>query len=994
WTKIPEVGIMALAIFAFASGDLRFLLLVLFLASLQTTMYSPAKYGIIPEIVRPADLVSANGLVQMVTVVSALAGLVFGGLFLYGRFSANLGVAGWFLVGIALAGVGAALFLPRGREGNPQATFAWNILSAVRRDFLWVRRSPVLFYTVLGLAFFGFMASLLMSDIPVWGAAVLHIDPSAAMASVSLLAVGIGVGAMLAGRVSRGKVELGFVPLGGMGMALFAFDLWLVGLGQGGVPFFHPLVRPAADLVLLGVCGGLFMVPLTALLQQRAPPGEKGRLIAFSNVVSSLGVMLAGGVFAMLSREVGLSPGQVMLVVAFLALGGALSVLYLVPDFFVRLVLWMLVSVVYRIRVVGAGNLPSGGVLLVANHVSHVDHFLIAAASGRMLRFMVPRRFYEARWIGGFLRRMNAIPVAPGDSPEQARASVEQAREEIRRGHAVCVFAEGAVTRTGLLGPFGREFERIATGLDAPVVPVCLDGVWGSVFSHEGGKVGVRWPKRLPYHLTLLFGEPLPATATGPEVRGRIQALAGAAFAHRKERQRPLHLAFLQTARRLWRRPFMTAGGRTWSFGEAALAGAAMGRGLAAGPAPDSAGGGDRERLGIALPPGAGAALANLAALFAGRVPVNLPTADGAEALPDILAAAGIRRVISSAAAVASCAPLREASGPQVLFMEEMLAGASSSPWLRRLGGALPAWLLERLLAAGDAPDMDEVATILFTRGAGRRPRGVLLSHRNILANVEAVGQAVWLGGDDCILGAMPFAAPFGLTCTFWLPALLGLRVAYREDANDAEAVARLCESAGVTTLIARPSALAVWAGLAPTARFGGLRMILAGGEPLDAGLRRRFTEAFGVPLYEGYGCAECSPVVAVNVPDAGQGVGRRHFHFVVDGAGADVDRISWRFGAVAPRRVCRVRSPQLVLLCGRRLEDRVGGIAYRRHLGSGAHLAGGSHRCSIDDRGSGDACQGQGQVDQVLACVSDAGDGRRDCSAAVNIGPAKHTLR
>lgn len=875
WTKTPEILAMLLGTVGFMTQDLYFLAGVLFLMELQSAFFSPSKYGILPEIVADKDLSYANGLLNMTTNLAVLAGGI-AGPWIYAAFDGTATVGVVFAC-VAAAGTLLALFVPRAAPGNPKARSAWNPFRTLRDDLREARRLPALFHTILGNAYFSFVASAFMVLIPIYGRNGMGL-PSAEIASTLLAfsAVGIAAGSILAGKLSRGHVELGLVPLGAIGIGLATLDFLWAGT-RGPRLFLEIPFRAAADLFLLGVASGLIVVPLSALLQQRAPAGGKGRIIGLSNLVSFSAILAASG-FTYAAHEIfRLDTGSTLMTLALVTLGGTVYALAMLPDFFVRLAVWILTNTVYRIRVEGAGNIPTRGALLVANHVSWVDAFLVAAASGRMVRFMMWRPFYEAKALHWFFKRMHVIPIAATDSPRKTMESLGIARKEIEAGHSVCIFAEGSITRTGNLLKFRRGFERIVEGLDCPIVPVCLDGVWGSVFSYEGGRFLLKWPKRLPYPVTVLFGKPLPATASAFDVRQAIQDLSSEASRFRKARQQPIPVAFLRTAKRFWSRPFVADSLRgRFTFGKGLvgsllLRDALFGRARAA---PER----DPERVGLLLPPSAGGALANLAVLAAGKIPVNLNYTASQEAFRHALAAARIRRVVTSRAFLEKLGTEIPLEGVERVLLEEKKVSPSGlqAAWVW-LGCRLLPWkLAARLWLDGDLADVDATATILFSSGSTGTPKGVVLSHFNVLSNIESLRQVFSVAEEDAVLGVLPFFHSFGFTGTLCLPAVTGLSAVYHANPLDAKTVGRLAREHKATVLLATPTFLATYTKRVPPEDFRHLRRVVVGAEKLAEPTRAAFVEKYGVEPLEGYGTTECAPIVSVNVPDVEEGERRR----------------------------------------------------------------------------------------------------------------------
>ncbi len=867
-TKVPEFFAMGLATVGFATGSLALLLLALFLMATHSAFFSPAKYGIFPEIFANENLSLANGVLELTTNLAILTGSI-AGVYVYGLFKGHLVSAGLTYMGVAALGTAAVSLAPRAPAGNPQARFAWNLLASVASDWREMRKSRVLGYTLLGIAYFGFLGSLFLTVIPVYGKNILRLREEDAGILLAVLSIGVAAGSVIAGRLSRGHVEIGLVPLGSLGISLCAFDLGLAGGGGSWrLPFGLP-ARAALDLVLLGLASGLFIVPLNALLQQRSPEGMKGRLIAFSNVLTFAAVLCAAGVPWLLSSVVGLSTAQVILSTALLTVAGSLYVMNLLPDFLVRLVLWILTNTIYRVRTVGAENIPKEGALFVANHTSWVDFLLIGAACDRMIRFLMFRKYYEWPPIHWFLRRMGAIPVAAGDPPKKTEESLTIARRQIAEGHVVCIFAEGAITRTGNLLKFKRGFERIAAHADCPVVPVYVEGIWGSIFSYEGGKFFFKWPKGVRREITVTFAAPMPSTAKAHEVRERIQQLSTDAFASRKERQQPLGAELVRAARRYRRRPLLVDSSRSLGFAEALARSIALRRAVFA----DGAGSG--EAIGILLPAGIEAALANFATTLSGRVAVNLDATPPGEIARSMIASAGVSIVLTRRAYLESVGFSGALEGTRVVDIDDAARDAPSS-WLTRAAIALlPATLAARLFAR-DAGDVDRVATILFSYPpeAPTKPRGALLSHHNVLSNLEALRQVLDVGRADAILGLLPFSNALSFATTLWLPVLSGARVVYADPADDH--LAKLCERERVTLLAVTPALLARITERVRPDQLASLRFAAVGGEALSDEVRQAFAAKFGVEPAEGYGRPECSPIVSLNVPDVAHGKERQ----------------------------------------------------------------------------------------------------------------------
>jgi acyl-[acyl-carrier-protein]-phospholipid O-acyltransferase / long-chain-fatty-acid--[acyl-carrier-protein] ligase len=870
-TKVPELALMLVATLGFQIGSVPLLFVVFVLISAQSAFFSPAKYGILPEVLGSEQLAEANGVLSMTTNLAILLGTLVG-LVLFQTFSDRLVLAGLVFVAIAALGTAATFFVPVAPPGSATARVPANPVLRGVEDWRALKSVDALPPTVLGLAYFALLGSLLLTVVPVYGTSVLGLTTEAAGSLLVPLVIGLAAGSLIAGWLSRGRVELGLVPLGALGMAVFSGHLLLTGAAEH-VRFLGLPLGPALDFALLGVGAGVFNVPLQALLQQRSPDDRRGQLIAFSNMVGNVAILAAAGCASLLALLPGFEIQYTLFALCAITVAGTVHIVWLLPDFLVRLVVYLGMNVMYRIRVVGAENIPRGGALFVANHVSFIDALLVATGSGRMVRFMMFRPYYEARPFHAFFKRLHVIPVETGGSREGNNTSIELARAEIQAGHTVCIFAEGAITRTGNLLEFRRGLERIAGGLDAPIIPVWLDGLWGSMFSFEGGRV-LKRPTRFRHPIQVVFGAPLPSSATAFEVRQAVQALSVDAVELREREFRTLPFEILRSARRNFSRPlWVDAAGRRMSHGGALL------RALALRDRLRAAGVRSGDRLALLVPDDARGALASLGALCAGAVPINLPV-NARSAAERALRDARVERALClrsyrDALGWSDLAGVREwlEIDPEPAAPFRGPAAPFRGPAALRVLALrlLPARAAGALLLDVDARAVRAMAAVVFSRGTSAPPKAVELSHFNLLANVRAFRQVFDLDPTDTILGIVPLAHVLGFTGTLCLPVLAGVRVVLVADSLDVATLERVARAERPSVIFATPALLERYvANLAPDA-LGGLRSVITGGAPLSPELRRRFEARFGIAPLEGYGMSECAPLVSLNLPDAGR---------------------------------------------------------------------------------------------------------------------------
>jgi acyl-[acyl-carrier-protein]-phospholipid O-acyltransferase / long-chain-fatty-acid--[acyl-carrier-protein] ligase len=604
----------------------------------------------------------------------------------------------------------------------------------------------------------------------------------------------------------------------------------------------------------------LFAVPLNALLQQKSGHEEKGRLMATNNFLNMIGVMLASGALWLCSSILGMPANQIFFVFGVLTLIASIYVLSVVPEFAIRFSLWLLTHTVYRIRIDGQEHVPARGpALLVCNHMSHVDGFLVGSCVQRFVRFLVYKPIYDLKAFNWLLRRMNAIPVAAGSRRDMVM-SIARAREELRQGHVVCIFAEGSISRTGNLLPFKRGFERIVEGLNAPIVPVYLDRVWGSIFSFKGGRFFWKWPVRIPYPVTVAFGRPMPSTTSAAEARLAMMELGSQVASDRRPANESLGRQFAKTAKHQWGSLCMAdSTGKKLTFGRALVGGLLVSRWIRR-QAPNE------RHIGLLLPSSVGGALANVATTFAGKVPVNLNFTAGRPALTHAIQQCDIKTILTSRLFL-SKASIEPIEG--MVYLEDVLSQITPIAKLTTLALAytLPTWALIRLYLQGDE-GADSTAAVLFSSGSTGVPKGVVLTHRNILANIDSITQVFEVTRRDVLVGVLPFFHSFGFTATLWFPLVAGFSVVYHPNPTDAKTIGDLAERYRATFLMTTPTFCASYIRKCSPEQFAHLRYAMVGAEKLREPIATAFREKFGIDLLEGYGCTEMAPIIAANVPN------------------------------------------------------------------------------------------------------------------------------
>jgi acyl-[acyl-carrier-protein]-phospholipid O-acyltransferase/long-chain-fatty-acid--[acyl-carrier-protein] ligase len=694
--------------------------------------------------------------------------------------------------------------------------------------------------------YFFLLAALLQLAVEYYGSDILGIEADRIGYLQAAIGIGVGVGSLAAGYLSGGKIEYGLIPMGAAGMTVFSL------LFSRGPSF------EAAALLLgaLGFASGFFAVPIMAIIQHRPDPKRRGGVIAASNQLSFIGIGLASILYGALTAFLQLSVPAVFLFGGLMTLAATLYAIRLMPDSLLRLLVWLLVHSVYRMRIKGRDNIPAkGGALFVCNHLSLVDALLLAGSTERHIRFLMYKGFYDHPLIGLIARAARAIPISSEQRPREMIRSLRAASDAIRNGEVVCIFAEGQMTRIGQLLPFRRGFERIMKGVDAPIVPVHLDGVWGSIFSFERGRYIWKLPRRALYPITVSYGAPMPPTSTAVDVRQAVQDLQTEAYKDRAKRLRPLPYAFVKTARRHPFRMAMADAGKRVRFGSALTRAIFLARRL------------EREwegqdMVGILLPPSPAGALVNVAALLCGKVPVNLNYTLSSEGIASCARQCTLRTVITSKAFLERVNI--EVPGKAILLEE----AAANPRKAEKLKAFLAARLMPGSLLVRRRVRPEDLATVIFSSGSTGDPKGVLLTHENIMSNIAQLGQCFGFHRRDRVLGILPFFHSFGFTGTLMLPLTSGLGVVFHPNPFDARTIGALVAQYGVTFLLATPTFLQTYIRRCDPGQFGSLKLALVGAEKLQERTALAFEDKFGIRPLEAYGCTECSPAVTVNTRD------------------------------------------------------------------------------------------------------------------------------
>lgn len=870
WTKLLEVAIMAFAVLALSMNSFWFAMGVLFFMGMQSALFSPAKYGILPEIV-PHDRIGwGNGILQGATFVAIIAGTLAGPT-LYATFKESLWVVGVILVGLALAGSWAAKQMETTPAGRPDLRIEWNPVPEVRRNLREIRDHDGLAMAVAGMTIWWLCAAMLQSTALLMGKITLKLSDIEVGYALLPISVGIGLGCFLAGRLSKGRIELGLVPIGAMGMFGACVATWLLARGAEPDPYMVPLA-----MGVVGFFAGFFCVPLQAYIVDTPRPEVRGGVWAAQNFVTGFGMIAGSLLLGLMTGRLGLKPADVFLTGGIIMLTAGVFMCVKIPDVLLRFKIRFLFGTFYRLRITGMENVPrTGGGLFVCNHQSFLDGVIMAAAVARPVRFMMSDTYYNRWWIWPFAKLTHTIPISNSMSPRDIIHSLRTATEAIKNGDLLCIYAEGQITRHGHMLPFRRGYERIMRDTNAPVIPVAIDGLWNSSWSMQfrGMLKGVR-PRFSRRPINIAIGKPLKDDVPVHVLRQAIMELMVDAFELRREDTLPLQRA---AVRNLRRQPFADIFSdplqKNYVTRIKALTGAiALGRKLRHRWA-------DSKNVGLLLPPSAAGAIMNLTTLLAGKTSVNINYTMSIELVAQILRSAGVTKVITSRAFLEKLAErvdLRGGfgdhencpfKGVEAIYLEDLRKEISAGDRIAALFAAFfqPVESIERSLGMTTPFQLDDIATLIFSSGSTGVPKGVMLSHWNITSNVTGARQVIAFSGRDYILGILPFFHSFGYLATLWLPYLSDVRAYYFPNPLDARAIGAIVEEQKITHLLATPTFLQSYVRRITPEQFGSLRFVLTGAEKLRSSLAEEFERRFGIRPVEAYGATETSPAVSVS---------------------------------------------------------------------------------------------------------------------------------
>ncbi len=840
-----------------------------FLLAIQSAIYSPSKYGYIKELVGKANLGTGNGAVQAITTGAILAGIfMFSLLFEHFLKGVNfhspadvlrlMAPIGWVLVGLSLMELALAYRLPQRTDTDMDRVFDWQAYGCgrtLRKNLRRIVSNPSIWLSIVGLSIFWAIAQVIVATFPDYAEQTMGLTNTVVIQGMlACTGIGIVIGSLLAGSFSKNHIETGMLPVAAAGIAASLFIL----------PTLNSVLGQSLNFLILGILGGLFIVPLNAMIQFYAGEREAGKVLAGNNLVQNI-VMLTFLGLTIFFAQINISSAQLITMLAGVAVIGAVYTIYKLPQSLVRFIASVLISRRYRLTVLGFENIPaSGGVLLLGNHISWIDWAIVQMASPRPIRFVMHKAIYDRWYLKGFLKFFGAIPISGGVN----RSALKQIETLLNDGEVVCLFPEGSISRTGQLAQFHRGYELAAANANAVILPFYMHGLWGSRFSRSSDRLKANSRAGLYRDITIVFGKSLANTTTTGTIKKALFQLSVQAWEVYSQGLQPIPRAWIDTVKKRGNDMAMVDSiGQPLSHYRALTAAIGFSRRIKK-QCPEKC-------VGLLLPTSTAGSITNMAGLLAAKTLVNLNYTASEQAITAAIKKADIKTVYSSRRFVDK---LRKKGvildtvleGVNTIYLEDLKNTLGKVEMLSILLAVkwLPAALLKAIFCR--PCNIDDTAAILFSSGSEGEPKGVMLSHRNLMVNLKQVSNMLNTVDEDVVMATLPLFHAFGLTVTHLMPLIEGIPMVCHPDPTDVVNVAKAIATYRATILCGTSTFLRLYTKnrRARALMLDSLRIVISGAEKLSTDVRDTFKLKFNTNIYEGYGATETSPVAAVGIPD------------------------------------------------------------------------------------------------------------------------------
>jgi len=871
WIKFAEIAIMCLGAIGFWMGDAYFLVAVLFLMGTQSAFFGPLKYSILPDHLQENELIGGNALIEAGTFLTILLGTIIGGSLILldsGIFMVTIAIIGFAVIGFI-----SSLKIPKAPAATPELKINLNLITETWRMVAYAHNQKDLFLSILGISWFWLVGATFLAQFPGFSKDVLGADENVVTLFLALFSIGIGTGSLFCNKALKGEVSAKYVPFAALTMTGFIVDLYFASRGWappsgdmltsvGAFMADTNNVRIIIDLLGVSISGGFFIVPLYSILQTRSDVGHRSRVIAANNIINAL-FMVSGAVAATLMLTAGMDIPSIFLTIAIFNGFVAIYICGLLPKELLRAFFKVLLKFFYRVEVKGVDNLKNIGdrAVIVGNHVSFLDGLLLAVFLPGELTFAVDT-FMAKRWfMKRFMSVADALPIDP-TNPMTMKSLIKA----VRGGKRCVIFPEGRLTVTGALMKIFEGPGMIADKAGAPLVPVRIDGAQYTPFSRLRGKLRLRWfPK-----ITITVMPPQIFNIPDDVVGGARRAMIGAKLYDVMsemvfktcERRQTLFSALLDAktihgkkhpiVEDIQRQPM--------TYDRLVKASIVMGNTLAKNTS-------QGEYVGLLLPNSVAAATTFFALQAIGRVPAMVNFSSGAKNMAAALTAAQVKTVLTSRRFI-EMAKLEEvikqlSNHATIIYLEDINSNIGTVDKIQGILANFTALHNHNKLDISP----DDPAVVLFTSGSEGTPKGVVLSHANLLANRHQLGACIDFNPTDTVFNALPMFHSFGLMGGTLLPMLSGIKTFLYPSPLHYRIVPALVYDTNATIMFGTDTFLSGYARVAHPYDFYSVRYIFSGAEKVKNETRHIWADKFGLRILEGYGATETSPVIAANTP-------------------------------------------------------------------------------------------------------------------------------
>jgi acyl-[acyl-carrier-protein]-phospholipid O-acyltransferase/long-chain-fatty-acid--[acyl-carrier-protein] ligase len=844
-----------------------------FILSIQSALYSPAKYGYIRDLLGSDQLSQGNGWIQSTSMIAILVGIMSFSFLFETILASNsalisspatiiktIAPLGWLLIAGSVIEALLAEKMPDTNAGNATKKFDWRAYRSgqlTKQNLTLIYTKKPILASIAGIAMFWTISQIILAVFPSFAESTMNQHDTFVIQSIMALAgIGIMAGAALAGTLSKHYINMSLIPVGAIG-----FSVGLISLVRA-----ESLTEASFAFFAIGLFGSLMIVPLNALVQFYADKHSQGQVLAGSNFLQNIAMLMGLGLTVLFSLA-DFDAAWLLSFVAVMAIIGTLYTIKMLPQALVRATLSMIFRGRYRIDVHGLDHIPAEGkgVLLLGNHISWIDWAILQIASPRRVRFVMDHEIYNRWYLSWFLDLFNVIPI----SANKSRKALADVKSYLENGDVVCLFPEGMISHTGQLSEFKKGFELCVAGTDAVIIPFYLHGLWGSRFSRcIKAKIDNHQMLRLKRDLIVAFGKPVSNNTKAPQIKQLVSELSIKTWQEYSNELPTIADAFVygcKSARHKWA---ITNGDQDPISYRRFLTGATIFSRFFKGY--------DGINLGLLLPTTSVGIIANIATLMAGKTVVNINFSASKEAISSSIEQAEIKTVVTSKQFLQrlvgkgiDLTPLL--TDVKVVYLEELAEEITPTQRITTLvlTSILPTWLLTKVI--NTRRSIDDTAAILFSSGSEGAPKGVELSHKNIITNAKQICSMLNLERNDTILASLPLFHAFGLTVTCFMPMIQGIPVVCSPDPTDGEAIGKAVSRFQATVLFGTATFLRLYSKnrkLEPM-MLDSLKLVIAGAEKLNQTTRELFETRFNKPIFEGYGCTETAPVASVNIPDS-----------------------------------------------------------------------------------------------------------------------------